>query len=59
MSIKRDMSVADHPNFLVRMLTPLTAATPTTASPTHARYFSLASLFLTYLRTFLHRQRAG
>ena len=59
MSIMRDMSVPDHPDFLVRVLTPLTAATPTTASPTYARCFSLTSLFPTYFRTVLHRRRAG
>lgn len=59
MFIKRDISVAECPNFLVRLLTPLTAATPTTARPTNASYFSLASLFPTYFRTFSTGARAG
>ena len=34
---------------LVRVLTPLTAVTPTIAEPTHSPYFSLSSLLPTFL----------
>ena len=58
MFIKRDISVAESPNFLVRLLTPLTAATPTTAEPTHAHYCSLNSLLTTLPSLLLDRRVA-
>ena len=44
---------------LVRVFTPLTAVTPTTAEPTHARYFSLDPLLPTYFAPFTTGARAG
>ena len=46
-------------DFLVRALTPLTTVTPTTAEPTHARYFSLNPLLPTTTTPFATGARGG